>query len=170
LEREAGTASDWQASKLKERAMARPAVKSKAAIAEAGYTLEDQVGFVLRQVQQRHTLIFANRIGQDLTPTQWAALAKLFEAGACSQNLLGRLTAMDAATIKGVVDRLVRRKLARTCPDPANRRRLLVDLTPEGRELVRHLMPPAHQITAETLAPLSAAERETFLALLKKMR
>ena len=150
--------------------MARPALKSKAAAQEAGYTLDDQVGFVLRQVQQRHTLIFANRIGHDLTPTQWAALAKLFEAGACSQNLLGRLTAMDAATIKGVVDRLVRRKLAGTCPDPVNRRRRLVDLTPAGRELVGHLIPCANQITGETLAPLSAGERETFLTLLKKMR
>ena len=43
---------------------------------------------------------------EDLTPTQWAALAKLRELGDCSQNHLGRLTAMDAATIKEVVDRL----------------------------------------------------------------
>jgi MarR family transcriptional regulator, lower aerobic nicotinate degradation pathway regulator len=150
--------------------MAKPALKSKPAIPDAGYTLNDQVGFVLRQVNQRHTLIFANCMGHDLTPTQWAALAKLFEAGACSQNLLGRLTAMDAATIKGVVDRLVRRKLAGTCPDPANRRRRLVDLTSHGRELVRQLISPAHQITEETLAPLSAGERETFLTLLKKLR
>jgi DNA-binding MarR family transcriptional regulator len=150
--------------------MAEPAVKPKATTTEAGYTLDDQVGFVLRQVQQRHTLLFATLMRHDLTPTQWAALAKLFEAGACSQNLLGRLTAMDAATIKGVVDRLVRRKLAGTCPDPANRRRLLVDLTAEGRQLVRHLIPFAHQITEETLAPLSAGEREMFLTLLRKMR
>src|SRR5262245_61183280 len=132
--------------------MTRPALKSKPAIQHFGYTLDDQAGFVLRQVHQRHTLIFANRIGHDLTPTQWAALAKLFESGPCSQNLLGRLTAMDAATIKGVVDRLVRRKLAGTCPDPANRRRLQVDLTPQGRELVRHLIPSAHQVTEEPLA------------------
>jgi DNA-binding MarR family transcriptional regulator len=150
--------------------MTRPALKSKPTLPDAGYKLDDQAGFVLRQVNQRHTLIFATLMSHDLTPTQWAALAKLFEVGACSQNLLGRLTAMDAATIKGVVDRLSRRGLAGTCPDPANRRRLLVDLTPAGRELVRELIPSAHQITEETLAPLSAAERETFLALLDKMR
>jgi DNA-binding MarR family transcriptional regulator len=77
---------------------------------------------------------------------------------------------MDAATIKGVVDRLVRRKLAGTRPDPANRRRLLVDLTPHGRQLVQQLIPSAHRITEETLAPLSTAERETFLAILEKLR
>jgi MarR family transcriptional regulator, lower aerobic nicotinate degradation pathway regulator len=150
--------------------MAKPALKPNSTLQAARYTLEDQVGFVLRQVHQRHTLIFTNRMRHDLTPTQWAALAKLFETGPCSQNLLGRLTAMDAATIKGVVDRLVRRELARTCPDPSNRRRLLVDLTPAGRQLVSDLAPAAHQISQETLAPLSASEQEIFLTLLKKLR
>ena len=37
----------------------------------------------------------------DVTPTQFAALAKLDDAGPVSQNELGRLTAMDPATIWG---------------------------------------------------------------------
>jgi MarR family transcriptional regulator, lower aerobic nicotinate degradation pathway regulator len=150
--------------------MARPALKSNPAASKTGYILDEQPGFILRQVHQRHTVIFANRIGHDLTPTQWAAMAKLFETGPCTQNLLGRLTAMDAATIKGVVDRLVRRELATTAADPSNRRRLLVDLTPAGRELAAALGDRAMQITEETMAPLTAAERETFLQLLKKMK
>src|ERR1700722_10722267 len=76
---------------------------------EEPYVLDEQVGFALRQAQQRHTTIFAAKMIEDLTPTQWAALAKLREVGDCSQNHLGRLTAMDAATIKGVVDRLTAR-------------------------------------------------------------
>ena len=55
------------------------------------------------------TTIFAAEMIEGLTPTQWAALAKLREVGDCSQNHLGRLTAMDAATIKGVIDRLTGR-------------------------------------------------------------
>ena len=76
-----------------------------------GYILEEQIGFILRQVWQRHATIFSREIGINLTPTQWAALAKLNETGPCSQNLLGRLTAMDVATIKGVIDRLSARGL-----------------------------------------------------------
>src|SRR4030081_1968665 len=72
----------------------------------AAYVLEEQIGFILRQVWQRHAAIFAREIGINLTPTQWAALAKLSETGPCSQNHLGRLTAMDIATIKGVIDPL----------------------------------------------------------------
>ncbi len=99
------------------------------------YVLDDQVGFLLRQAQQRHTTIFATEMIEDLTPTQWAALAKLRELGACSQNHLGRQTAMDAATIKGVIDRLTGRGFTTTGPDPRDGRRLLVALTPAGLEL-----------------------------------
>ncbi len=102
---------------------------------EQTYVLEDQVGFLLRQAHQRHTTIFATEMIEELTPTQWAALAKLTELGACSQNHLGRQTAMDAATIKGVIDRLTGRGFTTTGPDPLDGRRLLVALTRAGVEL-----------------------------------
>ena len=57
-------------------------------------------------------------MGEEVTPTRWAVLAKLYQTGPSSQNRLGRLTAMDAATIKGVVDRLIERRLIETRPDP----------------------------------------------------
>ncbi len=98
--------------------------------ARPSYILDEQIGFILRQVWQRHATIFAREIGINLTPTQWAALAKLTETGPCSQNLLGRLTAMDVATIKGVIDRLTARGLTETSPDPEDGRRLLVSLDP----------------------------------------
>ncbi|MFG1344234.1 MarR family transcriptional regulator [Xanthobacter autotrophicus DSM 431] len=134
------------------------------------YILDDQVGFVLRQVMQRHTTIFGARMGEDLTSTQWAALAKLFEKGPCSQNLLGRLTAMDAATIKGVVDRLVKRGLVETRPDPEDGRRLVVALTEDGARLTERSTPLAREITEETLAPLAADERDQLLALLSRLK
>src|SRR4029450_7990873 len=91
--------------------------------ARPSYILDEQIGFILRQVWQRHATIFAREIGINLTPTQWAAVSKLAETGPCSQNLLGRLTAMDVATIKGVIDRLTARGLTETNPDPGEGRR-----------------------------------------------
>jgi DNA-binding MarR family transcriptional regulator len=137
---------------------------------ERPYILDDQVGFMLRQVGQRHTAIFTAGIGADLTTTQWAALAKLAEIGPVSQNLLGRHVAMDAATIKGVIDRLTRRGLTETSPDPEDGRRLVVALSEAGRTLVRALEGNATRITDGTLAPLSVTERDLFLALLAKLR
>src|SRR5215831_9359805 len=134
------------------------------------YILDEQIGFILRQVWQRHAAIFARDIGISLTPTQWAALAKLQETGPCSQNQLGRLTAMDVATIKGVIDRLTARGLTETSSDPEDGRRLLVSLTRAGQQLAEKVAPNAVAITRETLGPLDAKERETLMALLNKLR
>ncbi len=146
------------------------ATKSIAKPARPAYVLDEQIGFVLRQVWQRHAAIFAKEIGINLTPTQWAALAKLTETGPCSQNQLGRLTAMDVATIKGVIDRLTARGLTETSADPRDGRRLLVSLTRAGQQLVEKAAPNALAITRETLAPLDAAEREMLVAMLSKLR
>src|SRR3954463_16621325 len=134
------------------------------------YVLDEQIGFILRQVWQRHATIFAREIGINLTPTQWAALSKLVETGPCSQNQLGRFTAMDVATIKGVIDRLTARGLTETSPDPQDGRRLLVSLTRAGQHLAEKTAPLALAITRETLAPLDAKERETLVALLSKLK
>jgi DNA-binding MarR family transcriptional regulator len=134
------------------------------------YVLDEQIGFILRQVSQRHAVIFARDIGAELTPTQWAALAKLAETGPCSQNQLGRLTAMDVATIKGVIDRLTARGLTETSSDPEDGRRLRVSLTRAGLQLAEKVASNALAISRETLAPLDPRERELFVALLEKLR
>ena len=86
------------------------------------YRLQDQVGFILRKAHQRHVAIFAARIA-DLTPPQFAALAKLHDVGETSQNHLGTLIAMDAATVKGVIDRLAARGLVALSRHEGCRRR-----------------------------------------------
>ena len=134
-----------------------------------GYRLEDQVGFQLRRASQRHGVIFAAHMLADLTPTQWAALVKLAERETVSQNLLGRETAMDAATIKGVVDRLQRRGLVETRPDPDDGRRMLIAITPEGKRLVEGGVSRGMDISTETLKPLKPAEQQLLLDLLKRI-
>src|SRR5438132_6108185 len=146
------------------------AVKRSVKRSKPSYILDEQVGFILRQVWQRHSSIFARDIGTNITPTQWAALSKLAETGPCSQNQLGRLTAMDVATIKGVIDRLTARGLTETSQDPEDGRRLLVSLTRAGQQMAEKAAPNALAITKETLAPLDAKERETLVALLGKLR
>ena len=133
------------------------------------YRLDDQIGFILRQVVQRHAGLFAAGMDGEVTTTQWAALAKLDECGPLSQNLLGRMVAMDAATVKGVIDRLSARGLTETRPDPTDRRRHLVALTTAGDATVRRLVGHAVRITEDTLAPLDDAERVALAALLAQL-
>lgn len=132
------------------------------------YVLDDQIGYVLRRVTQRHLAIFSEHIPQ-VTTTQFAVLARLAEMGPQSQNHLGRATAMDGATIKGVVDRLVRQGLVETCADPDDRRRLTVALTAAGADLFHRMTPTALAVSDQTLAALDTAERAQLMALLARL-
>jgi DNA-binding MarR family transcriptional regulator len=139
------------------------------AIEPARYVLDEQVGFLLRVAMQRHTSIFTSRMIDGLTQTQFAALAKLYEVGPCSQNHLGRLIYLDAATIKGVVDRLRARGLVTVVDDPNDRRRRAVALTERGHQVTEAAMLVAAEITAATLAPLTEGEQQVAVKLLKKL-
>ncbi|GAB5469172.1 MAG: MarR family transcriptional regulator [Rhodospirillales bacterium] len=142
--------------------------KSEAESRRGGYRLDRQVGFLLRKANQRHLSIFKTAMS-DLTPRQFASLAMLWQMGPVSQNALGRATAMDAATIKGVIDRLQSRDLVTATPDPQDRRRLTVALTAAGQALFQDRVEEARSVTRRTLTPLSADEQEQFLALLKRL-
>lgn len=133
------------------------------------YVLDDQIGFLLRRAQQRHLAIFAAGMPGNLTSRQFAALAKLAAVGPTSQNALGRLTAMDNATISGVLGRLEERGLVQRRAQPGDRRLLEVSLTPAGSDLVAGCLAAAGQISAQTLAPLAPEEQRLLLELLRRL-
>jgi DNA-binding MarR family transcriptional regulator len=132
------------------------------------YRLEDQIGFKLRLANQKHLEVFA-RMMPDVTPTQFAVLAKLLEEDTISQNQLGRLVGMDAATTKGVVDRLRAKGYVRRIKSTSDMRRLEILLTPEGRAFAEHAVQTASQISAATAQNLSRREVERLLELLDKL-
>lgn len=152
--------------------VAKPAVRQQRAAGTAlpPYLLDEQIGFLMRRAQQRHIAIFQRIMGDDgPTPTQFAAMSKLAGGEEISQNLLGRMTAMDPATIKGVIARLEERGLVERLPDPDDQRRVRVRLSARGLEAVPALIEKAKAITAATLAPLSREEAERLLALLARL-
>jgi len=137
---------------------------------EAGYVVEAQVGFLLRRAQQRHVALFQAAFADiGLTPTQFTALIKAVDLGRVTQNHLGRLAAMDPATIQGVVRRLLARGLLRRARDPLDKRAIVLAPTPAGVELAAQAVACAEAVSAATLAPLTPAERDRFLSLLHKM-
>ena len=105
----------------------------------------------------------------EMTPTQFAAMVRLLEEGECSQNELGRRTAMDVATIKGVVDRLRSKGLVALNPDPNDKRRTTISAAGPAGDLRAALHDMGRRITAKTLAPLTPTERKTLLRLLSKL-
>lgn len=135
------------------------------------YVIEDQIGHLLRRAHQRATAIFVAELGErfQITPTQYAALVKLHDLGEQSQNQLGRLTAMDPATIQGVIKRLQERSLIERSGDPGDKRRTTLRLSTAGTALVAAMIPYGLRISAVTLEPLDAEERKVLLALLCRL-
>ncbi|MBO6900845.1 MAG: MarR family transcriptional regulator [Rhizobiaceae bacterium] len=148
--------------------MSDSATQKKPAAEGEPYRLDEQVGFLLRRANQRHLAIFARHI-PDLTPPQFAVLARLWEVGQTSQNQLGQLVAMDAATVKGVIDRLRARGLVQLSEHESDRRRVVVDLSSQGASLVGSLLEDAGNITDETTKPLTQRETATLLRLLARI-
>ncbi len=135
-----------------------------------GFLVEDHIGFLLRRAHQRHVALFLEIAGHHgLTPTQFAALFKAVEVGKVTQNLLGRLTAMDPATIQGVVRRLIARSLLCRTVDPMDRRTAVLAPTEEGIALIARTVGCVWRAHDAALAPLSAPEQTQLKALLRKL-
>jgi MarR family transcriptional regulator, lower aerobic nicotinate degradation pathway regulator len=152
------------------RARRKPAEDVDAAARASAYVLEDQVGFLLRCAHQRGSEIFGAVMQRfAVTPTQFAALAKLDDLASVSQNQLGRLTRMDPATISGVVGRLIARGFVRQSPDARDARLVLLALTPAGRVAILEMKAAAADVSRRTLEPLKPAEAEALLRALAKI-
>src|SRR5437868_4425397 len=107
--------------------MATKKAHKQKVVADPVYSVEEQIGFVLRRAHQRATSIFQRLMGSyDITPLQFAALVKIRDEGKVSQNRLGRLACMDPATVMGVVGRLRARGLVRVLADANDKRRTLL--------------------------------------------
>lgn len=134
------------------------------------YVLDEQVGHLLRRAYQRHLALFQGIMGEDgPTSMQFAALHTLWRRGPLSQNLLGRLLAMDPPTVKGVVARLMARGLVLRERDPSDARMLMVALTPAARAALPGWLDKARAVTAATLAPLPKDEQARLSGILKRL-
>lgn len=131
----------------------------------------DMPGHLIRRLHQISTSIFAEEMahsGFDLTPVQYAALSALAGHPDVDQNTLAGLIAHDRATLGGVVERLERRGYLRREVSRVDRRARALSLTEKGRALVTTVLPAVRRAQEDILAPLTPAERATFLALMDK--
>jgi len=69
----------------------------------------------------------------------------------------GEITAqmhISTATMTTVLDTLERRGYVRRQPDPADRRRVLVDITPDAQALLDQVLPAVQQLVTQTMSSL----------------
>lgn len=106
---------------------------------------------------------------RNLTTSQLATLRQLGRRGALSAGDLARGISVSQATITGIVDRLEKSGLLTRCRDSQDRRRVVIELTDAGREVVATSPPPLHERFVVRLAELPPEEREEIDRVLRRI-
>ncbi|QEV21312.1 MarR family winged helix-turn-helix transcriptional regulator [Streptomyces alboniger] len=96
-------------------------------------------------------------------------LAAVADLGPLAQAELGRSVRLDPKDMVGVLNDLQAQGLVDRAPDLKDRRKNAITITAEGKRLVTRCAEAAERANDELLAPLSAAERERFLAMLTRI-
>lgn len=131
----------------------------------------EMAGHLIRRLHQQSTQVFQAQTraeGLDLTSVQFAALDAVAQQPGIDQASLAVTIGFDRATIGGVIDRLEHKGLLRRVVSAQDRRARQLHLTADGEQLLQDCRPVVEALQADILAPLSAAERATFLALAQK--
>jgi DNA-binding MarR family transcriptional regulator len=101
----------------------------------------------------REALAVIEGAGQPLSPT------------AIAQRLI-----VTTASVTSLLDTLERRGFVVRLPDPRDRRKLLVELTQDGRAIVEAFLPQVVALQTAVMAPLSEPQRHQLVKLLSTVR
>ena len=111
---------------------------------------------------------FAQDLAQfGLTLPQFVALRAIRREKQPTMTTLADETLQRCATMTGIVDRLVKMGLVVRQRDPEDRRRVLVELTATGSELMQRVRLSREQRLRETLVHLPDGDAPELLRLLK---
>ncbi|MER6257946.1 MarR family transcriptional regulator [Streptomyces sp. NPDC001584] len=114
-------------------------------------------------------LVAAAIAAEGLKLMHHAVLAATAEYGPVAQADLGRRLAVDPKDMVGMLNHLQEAGLVLRAPDPDDRRKNAVTVTPEGTAVLARCAALAEAANAEFLAPLDPAERERLMALLTRL-
>lgn len=128
------------------------------------------MGALLAAVRRRtRQVVRAAAHGHRLSPQQFWCLVGIDEAGPLSLGALAGRLRMDQPTASRVVASLTKRRLVRLGEDPADRRRLLIDVTPEGAELAARIRPTARELRVALVEGFTPGELAALRGALLKI-
>lgn len=116
-----------------------------------------------------------DQIGRLLRPLNVSAagglvLGILRDRGAMSPSELGERLIVTRATVTGLVDSLERRGFVRRSANPADRRGLIVEITPAGLAVVQELRTLVHRNEKAWMSSLSEPELRSYIEQLHRIQ
>jgi len=136
---------------------------------KGGVRMEEQVGYVLKQVQQVLRAKMDEAVGRrGLTTPQFAALNALGAGGELSGAALARRSFVTPQTMNGIVVNLEAAGLVERRTDPTDARVLRVALTPDGRARLDACRAAVAAVEEQLLSGLRPEERPWLLDALRR--
>jgi DNA-binding MarR family transcriptional regulator len=132
---------------------------------ECGMNLVRTTDRVLAELNRRRRPV------ADLSPTAWEILSVVEGAGEpLAPGVIAERLLVTSGTMTALLDTLERRGLVRRTPHPTDRRKLLIDITPEARRLVNAMLPRVHAAFRDIFAPLNEGERAVLIDLFGRLQ
>lgn len=132
--------------------------------------LYNRPGFKIRRLRQISEAIFSEACSEfSVTTTQYGVLYTLSQLEDLDQITVARLIGLDRSTAGMVIELLEGRGLISRGHDPADGRRRILSITPEGQELIGKLEGPARKTVDRLLDSLSRKDQKRFITLLDPM-
>jgi MarR family transcriptional regulator, 2-MHQ and catechol-resistance regulon repressor len=108
-------------------------------------------------------------VEEGVTPAQLGVLEALLHLGPLTAGQLGRALLRSNPNVSLVVDNLEKGELVRRERTEADRRVVLVSLTPPGRRLIQRVFPGHARRVADLMGALTADEQDQLGRLCKKL-
>lgn len=133
-------------------------------------TLWGRSGFLIRRLHQINVAAFLTEFEEwNLTPNQWGVLTVVAAAPGMSHTSIAAQCGIDRVNVRDIMIRLEKNGLMTQKRSQEDRRQNCGYITELGRLLLDKLEPNVRHAHETVLSPLSATEKATFLALLRRL-
>jgi DNA-binding MarR family transcriptional regulator len=111
------------------------------------------------------------REAHGLSASAFQTLAILDGAGEpLPGHVIAQRLLVSSASMTSLVDTLERRGLVQRRPHPTDRRKVLIQLTPDAQRIVDQQLPAIHAVIAQAISTLPESDREHLLTSLTTIR
>jgi len=107
--------------------------------------------------------------GQNLTAPQFGVMEVLNRLGSVPLKKISEELMVTGANITCVVDNLEKEEFVKRVPSKEDRRVILAELTPKGKEKLDQIMPEYVQNMASVISVLNEHEQKDLVKLLEKI-
>ncbi len=133
------------------------------------YDLMANPGHLMRRAQQLGVATYADQVGREIRPRQFALLLSVYQNPCLHQVDYMPLVGMDRSTISDVVDRLEKRSLLERRKEDGDDRTSNLYITAAGQDALVKILPQIREMERRLMARLPKRLHASFLEALKHL-